>query len=346
MSHTPRTFTRVALTTMLAAGLGFSTALPAAASPTPSDEQAPITWSMSPLPEENQSNTQWVELDMKPGESVQRELVVKNHSAQEATFGLQAADGYFTDTGRFNMLASDEPSEAAGTWISIQEEITVAPKASENVRFTVTVPENATPGDHAAGVASSTTSIGQSADGASLGVESRIGFRVITRVEGELNPSLAVQELHTGYKQSWNPFAPGSITADFRLHNDGNLQLQPQSALFSFQNAEGQSLESGSLLPGDGAKVTMKLDQSWPTFLTPVTLEVTGTDNGGAEQVLRTERVWVWTLPLPQLFVLLGATLCFLGLRRRKTKQTERMDELLDQARRDGAEQARQESNA
>lgn len=341
MPHTPRSFTRLAAATLLAVGLGLVSSLPATASAIPSTDQAPITWSMTPLPDESQSPQPWVELSLEPGQTVQRQLVVKNHSTQAATFGLQAADGYFTNTGRFNMLASDEPSTAAGTWITIQDEVTVGPKSSETVSFKVTVPDNATPGDHAAGVASAITSVGQSPDGASVGLESRIGFRVMTRVEGELHPALAVEDIDASYTQSWNPFSPGEISVDFALSNTGNVQLDPGSQLSSFMNSQAPTTDNGSLLPGDQSRISLTLDSSWPIFLTPATLKITGTDQAQTEQVVLTDRIWVWTLPLPQLLVLVGVTLCLVGMRRRKATQRQRFEQLLEQAKREAAAEVR-----
>ncbi|MCW4464969.1 DUF916 domain-containing protein [Glutamicibacter sp. MNS18] len=340
MPHKPQNLiSRVAAAALLTASLASAPALAAAA---PADREPSITWSMNPAADSGHGH--WIEMELSPGETRTEQLVLKNHSEQPATFGLQAADGYFTDSGRFNMLSSDQPSHAAGTWISIQDEVSVDAKSAETVPFTVTVPSNATPGDHAAGVASVVSSLGQSGDGASIGLESRIGFRVMTRVEGPLQPSLAVGSIEAAYNQSWNPFAPGHITADLSVGNDGNLQLDPATSLAAPLAAGSDTLETGSLLPGDSAQVSAALPNVWPLFLVPATIEVTGTDTAGSRQVLLTERIWVWALPLPQLLVAAGVFLCLTGLRRRKSRQDARLAQLLDQARQDGAAQVRLQS--
>lgn len=342
MPNKPRILTRIAAATVLAASLGWATTAPGIASTTPSGDQAPITWSMSPLTDQSPTSKQWLELSLEPGQTSAQQLQIKNHSEQPATFGLQAADGYFTETGRFNMLDSEEASSAAGTWIEIQDEVTVAPKSSETVSFTVTVPHNATPGDHAAGVASVISSVGQSAEGASVGLESRIGFRVMTRVEGQLAPALELAEIDAKYSQSWNPFAPGQIAVDFQLSNGGNVQLDPHTSLTTVMQGQTPALQSSSLLPGDSARVVATLERAWPIVLSPLSLQVSGSDASGQQQVLLSERVWVWTLPLPQLLILCGVLLCVLGLRHRKSKQNRRFEQLLEQARREGAAREKQ----
>ena len=117
---------------------------------------------------------------------MQEHLLVRNLSTTAVTFQLTAADGYFTSNGRFNMLTSDRSSTDAGTWITMQDSVRVASGADAIVPFTVTVPENATPGDHPAGVAA-----GVRSGKGEVGVESRVGFRVMTRVKRRAQPRSA-----------------------------------------------------------------------------------------------------------------------------------------------------------
>ena len=91
------------------------------------------------------------------------------------------------------------------------------------VAFTITVPENATPGDHA-GIAATVQSVGPSADGNQVSIESRVGFPIMTRVTGEL--TLAIEPGSVEYHLSWNPFEPGQITARYTIVNDGNVRIQ------------------------------------------------------------------------------------------------------------------------
>ena len=58
-----------------------------------------------------------------------------------------------TGKGRFNMLQSDRASVDGGTWIKVQNEVTVGANETKVVPFTITVPRDASPGDHPAGIA-------------------------------------------------------------------------------------------------------------------------------------------------------------------------------------------------
>lgn len=165
---------------------------------------ASVTWMVRPSDGVGEDGRSWIELDLEPGESVEEHLLVRNLSPDAQTFRLTAADGYFTDTGRFNMLTSDRQSVDAGTWIALPDSVVVASGADVVVPFTVTVPADATPGDHAAGVAAGIRSGG----GDQVGIESRVGFRVMTRVAGSLAPS-AGAAVDGSYDGTWNPFEGG-----------------------------------------------------------------------------------------------------------------------------------------
>ena len=184
-------------------------------------DEPTVTWSVSPADADGPDGRAWVELELDPGETATEHLAVRNLSAEEITFGLAAADGYFTDTGRFNMFSSDRESTDAGTWITVEDTVTVAPNGTAVLPFEVEVPENAPPGDHAAGVAASITSVSADPDGTRLGVESRVGFRVMTRVTGELQPKLDVVAVDATYDTSWNPFEPGAIRIATRWRTAG-----------------------------------------------------------------------------------------------------------------------------
>lgn len=271
---------------------------------------------------------------------------MRNLGGEDVTFALAAADGYFTPTGRFTMLASDQPSVAAGTWIALQESVRVEAGGSAVIPFTVAVPDDATPGDHAAGVAASITTV-SSGGGAAIGVESRVGFRVITRVTGEVAPGLAVGGGGT-YRATWNPFAPGSIEVVADLENTGNIRLDVDPSVVFGEDpigaacvAEDQAIE---LLPGDRRTVRFTVPAVWPTGAIgiPLRAEARATASDGSsiqvDPVVR--ELSVWALPVPQVIVVLALGLVAAGAligRRRQGRRVERM--LLD-AREEGRREA------
>ena len=264
-------------------GLAFAVAValgsavsPAVASNGDTDDGA-ITWMVRPSDGVGEDGRSWVELTLEPGEAVQEYLLVRNLSPEAVTFTLSAADGYFTDTGRFTMLTSNEPSTDAGTWITIQDSVEVLGGDEVIVPFTVSVPQNATPGDHAAGVAASIRSGGDD----TVGVESRIGFRVMTRVTGELTPSASAAITGT-YSGAWNPMDPGRLDLDYTLTNTGNTRLSVRSqitaaALFGLVTFTVAGEEVVEFAPGETREGRVTLPAVWPLFVYTTDLVATST---------------------------------------------------------------------
>lgn len=312
-------------------------AIPAAAADESGDET--ITWSVSPGTASGKDGRAWVELTLDPGETATEHMVVVNHSRVDVTFRLTAADGYFTDTGRFNMLPSDRESVDAGTWISLPDSVSLAPSETVVVPFTVTVPDDAAPGDHPAGVAASV----RSSDG-SLGLESRVGFRVMTRVAGDLMPSAAVTASGQ-FLGSINPFEPGRIVVDFRAANAGNTRLAAEMGVSAHgplglfaHHREADPIDE--FAPGEAREGEIEIRGAWPGFF--YTVDVTampimvGADPGEVAVEPVTSTITVVAIPWAQLAVVAIAVVLFLlwltGRRRRRRE----IEELIAQAREEG----------
>ena len=333
-----------AMTLLVLGSPSVSAAVMTEARPAAADDQD-ITWAVDPANEEGPDGRAWVELDLDPGSTVTEHLAVRNLSRQEVTFGLSAADGYFTDKGRFSMLTSSQTSVAAGTWIDLPDSVTVEAGGTGVVPFTLTVPTNATPGDHAAGVAATVRSV--SGDGGAVAVESRVGFRVITRVSGEIVPALDVDVLSTGYEMNWNPIEPGAVTAEVELFNAGNVGLTVDGVVAVGGTTGVLGFLDGApvveLLPGDRKTVTARVTDVWPMgpLGTDVRLRATaGTGETVPEIVV--DRT-VWAMPWSQLLVLLGVGLLVYAWRAQRAGKRRRLRRMLDQARDEGRAQATRE---
>lgn len=291
------------------------------------EDQPVVTWAVRPATEAGADGRAWAELEVDAGETVVDHAVVENLGSADAQFALSAADGYFTERGRFNMLNSSEESVGAGTWISLPEAVTVPARSAVVVPFTVAVPDNASPGDHAAGVAASVVQPGTPGSSA-VGVESRVGFRVMLRVSGVAKPSLAVGELETDIGQSWNPFAPATVDLTYRATNDGNMQVA-----FAHQVAGEKAVPRGELLPGESRRSRVTTT-AWPLFIVPLDLRVTPeVTNGSAEIAPVTRTVWVWIIPWSQLLVLLGVALIIAGVLAGRGRSRRKIERLLQEAR-------------
>ncbi|MBQ1051186.1 hypothetical protein KBX50_22275 [Micromonospora sp. C51] len=315
---------------------------PVAASAEPTD--ATVTWAVQPADARGPDGRRWIEHTLDPGTVLTEHLAVRNFGDAPVVFALQAADGYLTDKGRFNMLTSGQESVDGGTWITLPETVTVGAKQTTVVPFTITVPPDATPGDHPAGVAATVTSTG-----GTVAVQSRVGFRVMLRASGTVTATVAVEDLSVRYERSWNPFAPGDVHLTFTAQNSGNVAVTGDGVvrvgeLFGLAG-RSVSTEVPELLPGDGRQVEAHVGGIWGLGRLATTVEVTPTvvsgDPAGAEVRPTTITVTAWTLPWPQLVlgVLIGTLL--VGWRTVTRRRRRKLAWLLEQARAEGRESVR-----
>jgi hypothetical protein len=318
--------------------------LPLAASALAADGQPPLAWSVAPADADGPDGRHWFELAVEPGGSVEERLAVTNQSDQEAIFAIQAADGYFTEAGRFNMLDRPEDSVDAGTWIDVRESVTVGPHETVVVPFTVTVPAAAEPGDHPAGIAAALLTSKVSDDGtAQVGVVSRFGLRVMTRVNGELRPGLEISGLDAGYRMTWNPLAPGRLDVGFDLVNVGNARLTVTGAVrvgggnTAWPDSDGPRIE---LLPGETRHVEAQVRRVWPVFAVRARVEaapdVIALDGVAPPKIGQLEAsTRVAAIPWAQLAALAGVALITAAGLAGRRRSKRRLADLLDRARAD-----------
>lgn len=325
-------------------------AAPPSAAVVPAEATPPIapgagdestTWSVRPADADGADGRSWAELTLDAGESAVEHMEVRNLGSTDAVFGLQAADGYFTETGRFNMLPRSEESTGAGTWIDIPDEIRVPAGGSAIVPFTIRVPGNATPGDHPAGVAAGVLSRGSDAGGNAVGVESRIGFRVMVRVTGELTPAVAVTASGS-YQGSASPIDPGRVSVEYTIRNDGNARLQvaptavASPLLGDAVEAAGEPI--ADIAPGETRTGTIVLRGVWPTGVVNVAVTATAATVPESDAAVApvSAEIPVTAIPWPQLAVLLGAATLIMLLVLSRRSRRRRLDEMLAAAREEG----------
>lgn len=312
------------------------------------EDRTAISWSVEPATDAGVADGRaWIELSLAPGDTAQEYMLVTNRGAEPADFRLSAADGYFTDAGRFNMLPADQSSTAAGTWISLAPSVSVAAGAQALVPFTVTVPSDATPGDHPAGVAAGVVT-GDSA----VGVESRIGFRVMTRVVGEVVPAVENQ-VTAVYQPSWNPFVPGSLRVDTVIANTGNARLAAATTVTAagpggVGEVRTPSTSVDEFAPGESRTSSVVLDRVWPFFSTTVTVDTAAqpvpVDGGGAPASASTS-VSVSTVPWSQLLLVVSVAALIVLVVVDGRRRAHLLQRQLDEAREEGRRAARRSTS-
>lgn len=304
------------------------------------DGGSQISWSVSPSGPDGPDGRRVIDIELAPGASMDEHVLVRNHSDQTVTFDITANDGYLTASGKFDMRPRAHVPTEAGAWVQAVETLTLGAGDSAVVPVRLQVPADATPGDYSAGVAASVTS---SADSI-VATEHRVGVRVNIRVAGDLEPALALTALQARYNQSWNPFAPGSVTITTTVANTGNVRLRGElsaSAAGWSGPAQAATAASPDLSPGAEAVVVTTSERVWPLGPVRTTVSVQpagGTDDAALEPVVRSLTTWV--VPVPQVALLLAALAAMVALRAAVRTRRRRLARMLAQAREAGMVEA------
>ncbi|MFJ5923947.1 WxL protein peptidoglycan domain-containing protein [Kitasatospora sp. NPDC092948] len=346
---TVTTFARTAVLVLLTAlALTGLRATPAAA------DGGDVTWTVRTAPNSYGADRSSFSYAANPGARVEDAMVVSNRGKSPLTLAVYAADGFTTDTGQLDLLTGDKKSVGIGDWVHADRtSVVLPPGESVEVPFTVTVPDNATPGDYVGGVL---TSLRQPDEAEGINVDRRLGIRVKLRVGGDLRPTLAIENLHVDYSGPADPFASGDATVTYTIHNTGNAVLSARQSVsvagpFGWLRAEAGRIPSPpELLPGESWKVTVPVHGVAPGVSLTATATLTPllTDPSGSTTALDPVRATAhgWAVPWMALLilVLLIAVIAGAVLRARRGRARRKLRE--DVRVRDAVEQALREKQA
>ena len=268
-------------------------------------------------------------------------VAVTNYGDRPATFAVYASDGVVTPDGNFDLLPAGEEPVDGGSWITVGPVegaaardgggVTLEVGAASTVVLPVQidVPENATPGDHPAGIVAELLP----GDGGGVQLASRVGVRVHLRVAGDVVAELAPEGVTASYTPSWNPFARGTVTVEVAVANAGNVRVGAQtvaSAAGPFGIAPGEArVDEREVLPGQAATTTVEIPVvplffAWGDVV--ATPSVVGEDDVAATLSAGTASFTVWTVPWSQLALLallVGGFFLVRTLRRRNAARVQ-----------------------
>jgi len=247
----------VAAGVSLALSLGAALALPSAAVAADGP-----SWSVSPAVTDDGERRANFDYVLDPGETLTDAFTVRNDGAAELTLAVYAADAFTTREGTIDLLPAGEVSVDAGTWVRFPSgSVTLQPGQSEDVPFTLTVPGDARPGDHPAGVVASLVSDDPDAQ---VQLDRRLGSRMHIRIAGDLSPSVNISDPTVAFTGSLNPLAFGDLEVSYRVENTGNTRI---TGLAATRAGGPLGIDAGStgeqqlpeVLPGSSIDVQQRL---------------------------------------------------------------------------------------
>ncbi|MGI5242162.1 WxL protein peptidoglycan domain-containing protein [Dactylosporangium sp. CA-139066] len=285
-----------------------------------------VSWGVAPAANAFGTGRARFEYGLDPGTRIADGIVVANHGAAPITLRVYAGDAFTTRTGGIDLQPTGTTPKDVGAWIKVSADtVTVAAGAAVTVPFTLTVPADATPGDHVGGLV--TTLVDEAAAGG-VRVEHRLGSRVYARVSGTLRPALTVTDVHAEYAGTVNPLGTGPVRITYTVRNTGNVRLagREQATVagpFGLLSRDAAD-ELPEILPGNALTRTVTVRGVWPaTRLTArIDLVPTGATTDPVPRASATTALW--TVPWGQLLVLAGiaaAAAGVLALRRRSKRR-------------------------
>ena len=122
------------------------------------------------------------------------ELLVANDSATAAPIVVYGADGLTAIVSGAVYSNLGQPLHSAGAWVHpASQSVTIPAQGQETLRFSVTVPRSATPGDHLAGIVAESGPLSTSGSGrVRVKVVARAVVGVLIRVPGPASFSVRV----------------------------------------------------------------------------------------------------------------------------------------------------------
>jgi len=303
-----------------------------------------VSWAVRTASNDFGRDRQNYSYTLDPSGTLEDGLMVANHGKEPLTLDVYAADGFTTEAGQLDLEPRDKKPTGAGAWIHPeQSKVTIKPGKSVEVPFTVTLPDNATPGDHMGGII---TSLTQADEVEGINVDRRLAVRVRLRVGGELKPTLAVEGVGVDYSGTLNPFAKGDATLSYTIHNTGNAILTARQAASvagpfgSLKVSATKIADSVELLPGDKQKVSVPLHGVAPALLlggkvtvTPLVTDASGTISPLSAVEGTTHALAIpWTLLLILVLVIVLAVVAVLRRRQAKVREDARVQEAIEQA--------------
>ncbi|MGO1182415.1 MAG: WxL protein peptidoglycan domain-containing protein [Micrococcaceae bacterium] len=280
-----------------------------------------VSWGIGPVDNDHGEGRSSFSYQVDPGDTIEDTVRVINYGTRPLELQVYGADGLTTSTGNFDLQPADHESTAVGLWLSTPESaVTVAAGESEDIDFSLTIPEDAGPGDHLGGIITS-----QRSGSGTVALDQRLASRIVVSVSGDINATTTVTDIGMDAPLAWIPFAPVDATVNYTVENTGNTLIRPISRVSASLGGAAQdelSEEINELMP-TGSSTEQQSLSIWPFFVHQITVEtVSYTAAGEAGELVETTAMVV-VIPWGTLVVilLLAGGLTWFFLRRRKAKK-------------------------
>ncbi|MBL7119353.1 MAG: hypothetical protein ISS53_01565 [Dehalococcoidia bacterium] len=252
------------------------------------------------------------EHEAKPGETVQGVVNVMNRGSEDRTVYALAMDFEAGGEGgqpRFIDTPAEGSSHSLASWITIVgEPIVIAPGEIVEVPFSISVPQDAEPGGHYAGILvgrfSPETLEGE---GTAVTVGSVAASLVLLTVPGNIIEEGAIAEFRT----SRGFYEHLSVDLYLSFENTGNVHMKPQGIIEIYDwrnNKKGEVAvngEGGNVLPNS----LRRFEASWSDGWGFGRYKAVATISYGTENTELTSEVYFWVIPWKTIIAVVAGLL-------------------------------------
>lgn len=272
---------------------------------------------------------QYFVLEGRPGSTLWDDLAITNNTDKNLTFDVFGADAYNTPKdGQFALRGYGTAMTDVGAWVTTAfPSVSVPAHTATVVPVTITIPANATPGDHVGGVsARDTRPEGEQQQGdVVVDIMKIVSARLYLHVDGYAVGGLTVSGLRVSAASPFPAYLSNSSgTVQATITNTGNLLQTPRAHLHAtglFGALIDRTVQLPQILPGQ----SVDFSQDWkdvPPFEIG-TLHLDVTDGSAAPPVTSSASESLAMIPWYSLLVLvLMAAVLIVGarFRRRRTR--------------------------
>lgn len=230
-----------------------------------------VAWSMMPVITdvgEERSNFAYA---VEPGATLEDAVLVRNSGSAALTLAVYGSGAFTDESGALDIATTEAGPDAIGTWISPSvQSVEIEAGGLVRIPFTVTVPEDAQPGEHAGALLTVLESSGDT-----VSVDMRYATRVTATVAGELTAGLSVDQARLDVRTGFWPWEAAAADVSYDVRNTGNTRLSAVQLItaagvemYSTPDAATGLLTLAELLPEAAVSVEASVDglTAWLPF--------------------------------------------------------------------------------
>lgn len=205
------------------------------------------------------------DLEIKPGETLQKTIKVTNTSATELILGAQTIDFIVSDDAGTPIKVTTEASGRflASPWFTLEtSELVVPPKETATLTVIITAPNDALPGGHYAGIFFEPKERRGEKKTVSY-TTAQVGSLFALNVEGDIKYDAVIKDFSV--KNYLSEFGP--IDFNLTLENQSDTHITPESSItitdMLGRKVEPIKLDSVNIFPFTSRTLSARWDQIW-----------------------------------------------------------------------------------